>query len=76
MERDVYELIRLLYISGEVVMEFELSIGSFNTLEATDNIVILHNFETDDFESSFYFSDLEYKDQLKIFKMLTNLLYN
>ncbi len=76
MEQEVVSLMKLISISNELVMDMELSIGWFDTLElVNDGFIILHNFE-EDFDISFYFDCLDIADQKLIHTMLSRLLYN
>lgn len=75
MEDKVFSLIRMLSIPNEIVIDIELSIGRFNTIEIVDDMLVLHTFE-DDFQTSYYFEDLEIVDQKKIYDTLSRLLYN
>jgi hypothetical protein len=78
MKREIIKIVRIMGIcTTELVMDFELSIGIFNTIEwmKEDNSLWLHAFEGD-LQMSVDFDDLERDDKMEIYVVLRSILYN
>lgn len=74
MKEKTIELIRILGLGvTELVIDFYLSTGNFNSIELNrkNNKIYLHIFLEDDIDISFDFDDLPHEDQMKIYKELS-----
>lgn len=79
MKRKVATTIKILGIGlTELVMDFELDVYTFNSIEwvEDENKIYLHIFEDDDLDISYDFDDLSDDDQLSIYVTLSSILYN
>ena len=56
----------------EILVEIPLSFSTVNTLEfiETENRIMVHVFEFDEFDMSFDFDDLDIEDKIEIIKSL------
>lgn len=79
MKERIAKMIKIIGIGHmELIMDFELDIYSFNSIEwdNKDGKVYLHIFTDEDLDVSYDFDDLSEDDQLSVFQMLSNILYN
>lgn len=77
MENKIIELIKMITILGEVVIDMDLSIGSFQTITLyQDDTLLLHRFDESDFDFYVSFDDLIELDKEKIYDTLKVLVYN
>jgi len=80
MKRKVAKIIRILGIGlNELVIDFELSIGIFNSIEwsKSENKIWLHIFhDEEDIQITFDFDDLDDFDKYIIYTLLSSIAYN
>jgi hypothetical protein len=78
MKREIIKIVRIMGIyTTELVMDFTLSVGTFNTIEwvRTGNKLWLHSF-IGDLQLSVDFDDLSMEDKMEIYVILRCILYN
>lgn len=77
MKQKIINLLKVISLFEEVLINIELSIGFFNSIELFDEeTLILHRFEKDNYDYYFYFDDLDKSDMKKIYDNLKVLIYN
>ena len=80
MKRKVAKIIRILGIGlNELVIDFELSIGIFNSIEwsKSENKIWLHMFhDEEDIQISVDFDDLDKDDKYEVYTLLASITYN
>lgn len=78
MRNEVIKLIKILGIGlNEIVIEFNLECGNFETIEYNpeDDSLVLHIFQDEDLDITFDFDDLDEEDQKQVYRTLA-VLYN
>lgn len=80
MKRKTAKIIQILGIGlHEIVMDLELSFGTFNSIEWSkeENKIYLHIFnDFDDSQLTFDYDDLDREDKLEIYILLASITYN
>ena len=77
MKQKIINLLKVISLFEEVLINIQLSIGFFNSIELFDEeTLILHRFEKDNYDYYFYFDDLDKSDMKKIYDNLKVLIYN
>jgi hypothetical protein len=80
MKKEVIKAIRIMGVgTTEILMDFDLEIGVFNSIEwvPEGNRLVLHMFsDYSDFELSVDWEDLSNDDRLEIYVVLNSILYN
>ena len=79
MKNEIINMIKILGIGVlELVIDFDLDLGSFNSIEwdKTNNKIYLHIFEDDDLDIVQDFDDLSEEDQMSVYITLASILYN
>ena len=78
MRDEIIKLIKILGIGlTELVIEFHLDCGNFETIEysSEDDSLLLHIFKDEDLDITFDFDDLDEEDQKRVYITLA-VLYN
>jgi hypothetical protein len=77
MEGKLISIIKILAVGfKEIIIDIELQEFTINSIEIdSKNNIILHRFESD-MDIEFLFDEISQKDKDKIYKILSNLLYN
>jgi hypothetical protein len=80
MKKKTAKIIQILGIGlHELVMDLELSFGTFNSIEWSkeENKIYLHIFnDFDDSQLTFDYDDLDREDKLEIYILLASITYN
>lgn len=79
MKKEVIKAIRIMGVgTKELIMDFSLSVGLFNSIEwvSDTNRLILHMFDMNDFDLSVDWEDLSADDRLEVYVVLMSILYN
>lgn len=79
MKREIVKAIRIMGIgTNEVLMDFYLSIGFFESIEwsPSDGDIWLHMFSDDGFQISVEWDDLSNDDKMEVYIVLRSILYN
>lgn len=79
MKKEVIKAVRIMGVgTNELIMDFDLSIGFFNSIEwiPEENKIWLHMFTDGDFQLSVDWNDLDYDDRLDVYVVIRSILYN
>ena len=80
MKKKVVKIIQILGIGlTELIIDIDLSIGTFNSIEwsKSENKVWLHIFhEDEDIQISVDFDDLDKDDKYEVYTLLASITYN
>ncbi len=77
MKEKVIELIKVLGLGyNELVFDFTIDDIDFNSIEwcQEENAVLLHIFDGDDFDGFFDFEGIDIDKQIKVYKILLEIL--